>query len=104
MRRAAVRALPAIAGAAACAALARAADDEDVDVRCASLAALLVTGGVEARSAGRGALTDRAPEARALAVQLLARYGHHDDAAALSDDPDPRVQRAVKEARVRALV
>lgn len=103
VRRAAVAALAALSGGAARVALARAATDPDVDVRCAALAALVVLGGLEARVAGKGALTDRAPEVRALAVQVLARLGHHDDMAGLENDPDARVQRAVKEARVRAL-
>ncbi|MBI1949363.1 MAG: HEAT repeat domain-containing protein [Deltaproteobacteria bacterium] len=107
VRRAAVAALCALTGALAGAAdrlaLARAVGDADVDVRCAGLAALIVVGGLEARAAGKGALNDPAPEARALAVQLLARHGHHDDAAALHDDPDARVRRAVKEARLRAV-
>lgn len=104
VRRAAVGALAALAGAAARGDLARATADADVDVRCASLAALLALGGLEACAAGQQALADETPEVRALAVQVLARLGRHDDVATLADDPDPRVRRAVKEARLRALV
>ncbi|MCC7109191.1 MAG: HEAT repeat domain-containing protein [Deltaproteobacteria bacterium] len=103
VRRAAVGALLSLSGTGVRAALVRAAGDADVDVRCAVLAALMVMGGLEARAVGKGALGDAAAEVRALAVQLLARHGHHDDAAVLADDADPRVQRAVREARRRAV-
>lgn len=75
--------------------------DDDAEVRCAALGALLVIGGAPACTAARQALGDEEGEVRALAVVVLARHGGAKDAAAvrrIADDGDPRVRRAAREA------
>ncbi len=80
--------------------------DDDVDVRCAALAALLVVGGASACAAARNALDDAAAAVRALGVVILGRHGSARDAARLDRlvaDSDGRVRRAVREVRAAAL-
>jgi HEAT repeat protein len=48
----------------------------------------------------RRALTDDDPQVRANAIRALARLGDATPAAALENDPDPRVRAAARHARV----